>query len=308
MGDTRLPLEYMVTCSKSTLESLELGRLNQVSNLRKELRQVLEEWIDCEVDARLARWILECRHSQTAGPPFRTAEAVQTVRPAQLALSFLPSSRELAGTTENQRHSTRCDHPRLDDTVPTSARRDTPIDTRRVADGVVSTRGRRLPVTRPSAIPRSASGRTAESTLAPLANSAAIELCALDLAAHRHAPELLRTSPSPAKAESRMPFGERITQDLASLHSLQKRRRLQHGAQTRAFVPLPKRTRSTLAKASRFAPGRALCRTEMPPQSFRLRSQASVRLMGKTPACARQSPVRPGPPARAALRCAAGCA
>ena len=59
------PLEYLVTSSQVALESFELARLNRTANLRKEMREILEEWVQMEVDARLARWILECRRSQT---------------------------------------------------------------------------------------------------------------------------------------------------------------------------------------------------------------------------------------------------
>jgi len=43
--------------------------LNRAANLRKELRQMLEEWIESEVAARLSRWVLECRREQNAGAP-----------------------------------------------------------------------------------------------------------------------------------------------------------------------------------------------------------------------------------------------
>ena len=151
MGDTRLPLEYMVSCSQSALESMELGRLNQVSNLRKELRQVLEEWIDCEVDARLARWILECRRTQTTDPADRAAEPEQLIRPEQLAMSFLPSPRQLPRTVENQRHPPTCDDQRLAALAPPSARTDAPADMRKVLDAVASRRGRSFAAARPAA-------------------------------------------------------------------------------------------------------------------------------------------------------------
>jgi hypothetical protein len=58
------PLEYLVTSSKAGLENFELGKMNKIANLRKELRDLVEEWIEAEIQSRLARWILECRRTQ----------------------------------------------------------------------------------------------------------------------------------------------------------------------------------------------------------------------------------------------------
>ena len=59
-------LEYLLTSSEAALETFELARLNKSANLRKELRDVVEEWIEAEIQSRLARWILDCRRTQAA--------------------------------------------------------------------------------------------------------------------------------------------------------------------------------------------------------------------------------------------------
>jgi hypothetical protein len=66
MGAPRPPMDYLAQCSQMPLESMELARLNQSANLRKEFLQVLHELIESEVDARLARAMLEWRRSQSA--------------------------------------------------------------------------------------------------------------------------------------------------------------------------------------------------------------------------------------------------
>lgn len=66
MGAPRPPMDYLAKCSQMSLESMELARLNQSANLRKEFLQVLHELIESEVDARLARAMLEWRRSQGA--------------------------------------------------------------------------------------------------------------------------------------------------------------------------------------------------------------------------------------------------
>jgi hypothetical protein len=97
MSDTQPPLEYLVMSSKATLESFELSRLNRAANLRKELRAVVEEWIQAEVDARVARCLLECRRAQEHGVG---PAAVQSKAPlAQLGMSFL-SGQTHAATSE----------------------------------------------------------------------------------------------------------------------------------------------------------------------------------------------------------------
>lgn len=77
MSSDQLPLEYLVTSSQTALEGFELSRLNQCANLRKELRQITDQWIEVEIEARMARWILECRraqdsHSHSSSPEFAT--------------------------------------------------------------------------------------------------------------------------------------------------------------------------------------------------------------------------------------------
>jgi len=61
MDDSQPPVEFMATTSKMSLESYELSRLNVAANLRRDLYDVVERWIEAEVEARLARWVLEHR-------------------------------------------------------------------------------------------------------------------------------------------------------------------------------------------------------------------------------------------------------
>src|SRR5271170_3111286 len=96
MGVTRPPLDYLATCSQMSLESVELSRLNVASNLRKEFQEILNEWIDSEVDARLARSILEWRRAQDVGSPTPLIDGgAKHPRFEQLAIAFLPECRAL---------------------------------------------------------------------------------------------------------------------------------------------------------------------------------------------------------------------
>src|SRR6266849_2996792 len=64
MSEPRPVVTFLMGCSKSSLESFELARLNQIANLRKELRDLVDNWVNAEVEARLARMILDERRNQ----------------------------------------------------------------------------------------------------------------------------------------------------------------------------------------------------------------------------------------------------
>jgi len=94
MGATRTPLDYLATSSQMALESVELSRLNHAANLRKELHQVVEEWIESEVDARFAHAILEWRRGESADPAGGAlASAVEGIF-EQAPVRLLPPPRE----------------------------------------------------------------------------------------------------------------------------------------------------------------------------------------------------------------------
>lgn len=84
------PLEYLVTSSEAALETFELSRLNRSANLRKELRDVVEEWIEAEIQSRLARWILDCRRTQAA-----RSDADPSGAPANLSAKTVAANRLL---------------------------------------------------------------------------------------------------------------------------------------------------------------------------------------------------------------------
>ena len=83
MGSTHPPLESLLELSQSCLESFELTRLNRIANLRKEFREVLDESIELEIEARFAHWALEYRH---VGDSFPNPVTLPAFVPTQLAL------------------------------------------------------------------------------------------------------------------------------------------------------------------------------------------------------------------------------
>lgn len=91
MRTPRPPLEYLVTSSRATIESFELTRLNQIANLRKELQGVLDEWVESEVEAQLARWMLQQRRERDNHRQIIMTALVETTRADMKLSSGLPA-------------------------------------------------------------------------------------------------------------------------------------------------------------------------------------------------------------------------
>jgi hypothetical protein len=59
-------LALMTSFSDTSLEGFELARLDEIAQLRREVQEIHEEWVEAEVAARLARLLLEGRRPQTS--------------------------------------------------------------------------------------------------------------------------------------------------------------------------------------------------------------------------------------------------
>lgn len=100
------PFQYLLECSQMSLEDFELDRLDRAANLRRQLRDIAEEWIDAEVEARLSRWVRENRrHSDEHALNSRRTDSAPNSNRA-----LLPASGE-ADATEDL--STKSVHLRL---------------------------------------------------------------------------------------------------------------------------------------------------------------------------------------------------
>jgi hypothetical protein len=97
MSDIASSLQYLSDCSEESLESFELSRLNRASNLRKELSQVAEEWVDAEVSFRLARLLVDHRRPDPRTAETQSPRAVIFASRRQLTLR-LPSPCDAAET------------------------------------------------------------------------------------------------------------------------------------------------------------------------------------------------------------------
>lgn len=58
---TQPPWDFLLTASRNSLQSYELSRLGHAANLRKEIAQLLDAWVEENSAAMLARWLMENR-------------------------------------------------------------------------------------------------------------------------------------------------------------------------------------------------------------------------------------------------------
>lgn len=61
---TAPPWEFLLSASRNSLQSYELSRLSHVANLRKEIVALVDQWIEENSAAMLARWLMEHRERE----------------------------------------------------------------------------------------------------------------------------------------------------------------------------------------------------------------------------------------------------
>ena len=90
------PLDYLQAASRASLQSYELTRLNHCANLRQEIAALLDQWVQENSEALLARWMLD-HHKSLQPAPMTPTELVRTlVDVAPLPLPESPAPPELS--------------------------------------------------------------------------------------------------------------------------------------------------------------------------------------------------------------------
>ena len=92
---TQPPWEFLLSASRTSLQSYELSRLNHAANLRKEIVALLDLWLEENACAMLARWLMEQRErpsqvldtSSSSETPLKSGHAVSDNFFADLAVS-----------------------------------------------------------------------------------------------------------------------------------------------------------------------------------------------------------------------------
>jgi hypothetical protein len=65
---TQPPWEFLLSASRNSLQSFELSRLAHAANLRKEIAALIDQWIDENAAAMLARLLMQQRDRPPRGP------------------------------------------------------------------------------------------------------------------------------------------------------------------------------------------------------------------------------------------------
>jgi hypothetical protein len=94
------PWEFLLSASRNSLQSYELSRLSHASNLRKEISALIDQWVEENTSAMLARWLME--HREREAPivdPVETAAPKTTTTGASASDNFLTDF--VAGRTNN---------------------------------------------------------------------------------------------------------------------------------------------------------------------------------------------------------------
>ena len=90
------PWEFLRDASKPSLESYELSRLNNAANLRREITALLDQWIEDNSQALLARWVRDRRS-------LRPSEALPCEEIPQQELPFGDSPESVPTASESHR-------------------------------------------------------------------------------------------------------------------------------------------------------------------------------------------------------------
>jgi hypothetical protein len=83
------PWEFLLSASRNSLQSYELSRLSHASNLRKEIAALIDQWVEENTCAMLARWLMEHRERETQVTEAVVGAAQPAVAAATASDNFL---------------------------------------------------------------------------------------------------------------------------------------------------------------------------------------------------------------------------
>jgi hypothetical protein len=91
------PWEFLLSASRTSLQSYELSRLSHAANLRKEIGQLLDSWLEENTAAMLARWLME----QDERPAQVTADVDSATCEPQAVAASDARGKEAASVSDN---------------------------------------------------------------------------------------------------------------------------------------------------------------------------------------------------------------
>ncbi len=86
---TQPPWEFLLSASRNSLQSFELSRLAHAANLRKEITALIDQWLEENAAAMLARWLLEQRERSARAPDMLSSPPLRTNGAHSVSDNFL---------------------------------------------------------------------------------------------------------------------------------------------------------------------------------------------------------------------------
>ena len=84
---TQPPWQFLLSASRTSLQSYELTRLSHAANLRKEIGALLDQWLDENACAMLARWLMEQRENSPSSEGGEPPNVVSQFQPGPHTVS-----------------------------------------------------------------------------------------------------------------------------------------------------------------------------------------------------------------------------
>jgi hypothetical protein len=81
MSANKSVLEYLSTSSQEALEAFRISRLDRVSRLRAKIAELYEQWVQAQVDACAAEWMLDRRGAGDPTPRPRISTRADATSP-----------------------------------------------------------------------------------------------------------------------------------------------------------------------------------------------------------------------------------
>jgi hypothetical protein len=82
----------LLTASRNSLQSYELTRLSHAANLRKEIGTLMDQWLEENSSAAVARWLIDQREHTARTCEIPSASTEKTTNIAGASDNFFPDS------------------------------------------------------------------------------------------------------------------------------------------------------------------------------------------------------------------------
>ena len=89
------PWDFLLSATRNSLQSYELSRLNFAANIGKEIKQLLDTYIEESSNARLARLLMDQKENQRCGEngtPTDSTAGIPEVAAHPVSDNFLPEN------------------------------------------------------------------------------------------------------------------------------------------------------------------------------------------------------------------------